>query len=89
MVILSLSNKIPKVNTILINCEYVIINYLPCNICITVKGREYIIEKCSQQYIDFYSREDSDVSIQISADNTTFFSNPKKLFQKQFRFILV
>ena len=82
ILLMSLSRKIPQVKTILINCEYVLINCLPCNIGITAKGNNYIIEKCSQQYIDFYSENDKEISIQITANNTTFFSNPKRLFQK-------
>ena len=83
ILLMSLSHKIPKVKTILINCEYMILNCLPCNIGMRVNGRNYIINKCSQQYLDFYSGNDSDIGIQITANNTTFFSNPKKLFQKQ------
>ena len=82
ILLMSISRKIPKVNTILINCEYMIINYLPCNICVNAKGKDYIIEKNSQQYIDFYSGNDSEIRIQISVDNIIYASKPKKLFQK-------
>ena len=82
VLLMSISKKIPNVKSILINCEYMIINCLPCNIGMTVKGRSYIIEKCSEQYIDFYSGNDSEIGIQISINNTTFSSKPKRLFQK-------
>ena len=82
ILLLNLDYKIPNVKTILIGCEYIFINCLPCNIGLTAKGNNYIIEKCSQQYIDFYTGNDSDIGIQITANNTTFFSRPKRLFQK-------
>ena len=82
ILLMSLSEKIPNVKSILINCEYIIINCLPCNIGMTAKGKSYIIEKCSEQYIDFYSGDDNEIGIQIMVNNTTFSSRPKKLFQK-------
>jgi hypothetical protein len=81
VLLMSLSTKIPKVKTLTINCEYIIINCLPCNIGMTVNGRNYIIEKLCQHYLGFYNGNDSEISIQLSANNTTFFSKPKKLFQ--------
>ena len=81
ILLMSLSTKIPKVKTLTINCEYILINCLPCNIGMTVNGRDYIIEKCCQFYLDFYSGNDSEISIQLSANNTTFFSKPKNLFK--------
>ena len=81
ILLMSLSSKIPKLKTLTINCEYIIINCLPCNIGMTVNGRNYIIEKLCQHYLGFYNGNDSEISIQLSANNTTFFSKPKKLFQ--------
>ena len=46
-------------------------------------SKNYTIEKCSQQYIDFYTGMDGDISIQINVNNNNFFSKPKKLFQKE------
>ena len=83
ILLMNLSYKIPNVKTILIGCEYMIINCLPCNIGVTAKNNNYIIEKCSEQYIDFYTGEDGDISIQLTANNTTYFSKPKRLFQKE------
>ena len=80
---MNLAYKIPDVKSILIGCEYMIINCLPCNIGLTAKNNNYIIEKCSQQYIDFYSGNDEEIGIQITANNTTYFSRPKRLFQKE------
>ena len=81
VLLMSLSTKIPKVKTLTINCEYIIINCLPCNIGITYNGGNYIVEKLCQHYLGFYNGNDSEISIQLSANNTTFFSKPKKLFQ--------
>ena len=83
ILVMNISYKISNVRTILIGCEYIIINCLPCNIGLTAKDNNYIIEKCSEQYIDFYTGNDGDISIQITANNTTYFSRPKKLFQKE------
>ena len=82
ILLMSISRKIPNVRTILINCEYMIINCLPCSIGMKAKGNSYFIEKCSQQYIDFYHGNDSDISFEVLANNTTFSSRPKRLFQK-------
>ena len=81
VLLMSLSTKIPKVKTLTINCEYIIINCLPCNIGISYNGGNYIVEKLCQHYLNFYNGNDSEISIQLSASNTTFFSRPKKLFQ--------
>ena len=83
ILLMNLSFKIPNVKTIVIGCEYIIMNCLPCNIGLTAKNNNYIIEKCSEQYIDFYTGNDGDIGIQITANNTTYFSKPKKLFQKE------
>ena len=83
ILLMNLSYKIPNVKTILIGCEYILINCLPCNIGLAAKNNNYIIEKCSQQYIDFYTGMDGDISIQINVNNNNFFSKPKKLFQKE------
>ena len=80
--LMSLSTKIPRVKTLTINCEYMIINCLPCNIGIISKEYNCIIEKFSQQDIAFCDENESEISIQISANNTTFFSDSKRLFQK-------
>ena len=83
ILLMNLNYKIPNVKTVVIGCEYIIINCLPCNIGLTSKDNNYIIEKCSEQYIDFYSGNDGEISIQITANNTTYFSKPKRLFQKE------
>ena len=82
ILLMNLNYKIPNVKTLVIGCEYIVINCLPCNIGLTSKDNNYIIEKCSEQYIDFYSGIDEEISIQITANNTTYFSKPKRLFQK-------
>ena len=51
--LMSLSTKIPRVKSLTINCEYMIINCLPCNIGVISKEFNCIIEKFSQQDIDF------------------------------------
>ena len=81
ILLMNLENKIPNVKTVLIGCEYMIVNGLPCNIGLTAKDNYYIIEKCSEQYIDFISGNDGEISIQITANNTTYFSEPQRLFQ--------
>ena len=83
ILLMNLSYKIPNVKTILIGCEFILINCLPCNIGLTAKNNNYIIEKCSQQYIDFYTGMDGEISIQINVNNNNFFSRPKKLFQEE------
>ena len=83
ILLMSLNYKIPNVKTILIGCEYILINCLPCSIGLKVKDKNYTIEKCSQQYIDFYTGKDGDISIQIKVNKNNFFSKPKKLFQKE------
>ena len=83
ILLMNLSYKIQNVKTILIGCEYMIINCLPCSIVLNAKDNNYIIEKCSEQYIDFYTGMDGDISFQLRVNNTTFFSKPKKLFQKE------
>ena len=83
ILLMNISYKIPNVKTILIGCEYIIINCLPCSIGLTAKDNNYIIEKCSEQYIDFYSGTDGEISFQINVNNTTYYSRPKKLFQKE------
>ena len=82
VLLMSISRKIPNVSTILINCEYVIINCLPCNINMKIKSNTYLIEKCSQKYIDFYHGNDHYINFEIAVNNTIFYSRPKKLFQK-------
>ena len=82
VLLMSLSRKIPNVKTILINCEYMIINCLPCSIGMSIKENNYMIEKCSQQYLNFYDGNDCEISFNILANNTTYFSRPKRLFQK-------
>ena len=83
ILLMNLSYKIPNVKTILIGCEYILINCLPCNISLTANNKNYIVEKCTEQYLDFYTGMDGDISIQINVNNNTFFSKPKKLFQKE------
>ena len=80
--LMSVSRKIPKVKTIMINCEYVICNCLPCNICIKAENNDYIVEKCSQQDLNFSQGNDTEIVLEIYLNNTTFSSKPKKLFQK-------
>ena len=76
VLLMNLENKIPNVKTVLIGCEYMLVNCLPCNIGLTSQNNYYIIEKCSEQYIDFISDNDAEIGIQITANNTTYFSEP-------------
>ena len=83
ILLMNLSYKIPNVKTILIGCEYIFINCLPCDINLTANNKNYIVEKCTEQYLDFYTGMDGDISVQIQVNNNTFYSKPKKLFQKE------
>lgn len=78
-----MKRKIGELRTILISCEYSIINCLPCDIFVETSERGLMIEKCSQQYIDFFAGSGLEMSIKIRANNEYFESKKKKLFEIQ------
>ena len=80
---MKMKRKIGELRTILISCEYSIINCLPCDIFVETSERGLMIEKCSQQYIDFFAGSGLEMSIKIRANNEYFESKKKKLFEIQ------
>ena len=80
---MKMKRKIGELRTILISCEYSIINCLPCDIFVETSERGLMIEKCSQQYIDFFAGSGLEMSIKIKANNEYFESKKKKLFEIQ------
>ena len=80
---MKMKRKIGEIRTILITCEYSIINCLPCDILVETSERGLMIGKCSQQNIDFYAGSGLEMSIKIFANNEYFESKKKKLFEIQ------
>ena len=83
ILLMKMKKQIGELRTILITCEYSIINCLPCDIFIETAERGIMIEKCSQQYIDFYAGSGLEMTIKIFANNEYFFTKKKKLFEIQ------
>ena len=83
ILLMKMKKQIGELRTILITCEYSIINCLPCDIFVETEERGLMIEKCSQQFIDFYSGSGLEMIIKIFANNEYFFSKKKKLFEIQ------
>ena len=83
ILLMKMKKQIGDLRTILITCEYSIINCLPCDIFLETTERGIMIEKCSQQYIDFYAGSGLEMTIKILANNEYFFTKKKKLFEIQ------
>ena len=83
ILLMKMKRQIGQMRTILIMSEYSIVNCLPCDIFVETDERGLMVEKCSQQYIDFYAGSGLEMSIKILANNEYFFSKKKKLFEIQ------
>ena len=83
ILLMKMKNQIGGLRTILITCEYSIINCLPCDIFVETSERGLMVEKCSQQFIDFFSGSGLEMVIKIMANNEFFSSKKKKLFEIQ------
>jgi hypothetical protein len=83
ILLMKMQRQIGQMRTIIIMSEYSIVNCLPCDIFVETDERGLMVEKCSQQYIDFYSGSGLEMSIKILANNEYFFSKKKKLFEIQ------
>ena len=81
ILLMKMKKQIGELRTILITCEYSIINCLPCDIFVETAERGLMIEKCSQQFIDFYPGSGLEMVIKIFANNEYFFTKKKKLFE--------
>ena len=53
ILLMKMKKQIGEIRTVLITCEYSIINCLPCDIFVETDERGLMVEKCSQQFIDF------------------------------------
>ena len=78
-----MKRQIGQLRTILITCEYSIINCLPCDIFVETAERGLMVEKCSQQFIDFYAGSGLEMIIKIFANDEYFYTKKKKLFEIQ------
>ena len=65
ILLMKMKKQIGELRTILITCEYSIINCLPCDIFVETAERGLMIEKCSQQFIDFYPGSGLEMVIKI------------------------
>ena len=83
ILLMKMQRQIGQMRTIIIMSEYSIVNCLPCDIFVETDERGLMVEKCSQQYIDFYSGSGLEMSIKIFANNEYFISRKKKLFEIQ------
>ena len=83
ILLMKMKKNIGELRTILITCEYSIINCLPCDIFVETDERGLMVEKCTQQFIDFYAGSGLEMSIKILANNEYFYSKKKKLFEIQ------
>ena len=81
ILLMKMKKQIGEIRTVLITCEYSIINCLPCDIFVETDQRGLMIEKCSQQFIDFYAGSGLEMTIKIFANNEYFYSRKKKLFE--------
>ena len=81
ILLMKMKRQIGEIRTILITCEYSIINCLPCDILVETSERGLMVEKCSQQFIDFYAGSGLEMTIKIFANNEYFFTKKKKLFE--------
>ena len=76
---MKMKKQIGEIRTVLITCEYSIINCLPCDIFVETDERGLMVEKCSQQFIDFYAGSGLEMVIKIFANNEYFYSRKKKI----------
>ena len=83
ILLMKMKKQIGELRTILIACEYSIINCLPCDIFVETEERGLMVEKCSQQFIDFYPGSGLEMVIKVFANNEYFFTKKKKLFEIQ------
>ena len=81
ILLMKMKKNIGEIRTVLITCEYSIINCLPCDIFVETDERGLMVEKCSQQFIDFYAGSGLEMVIKIFANNEYFYSRRKKLFE--------
>ena len=81
ILLMKMKKQIGEIRTILITCEYSIINCLPCDIFVETDERGLMVEKCSQQFIDFYAGSGLEMTIKLFANNEYFYSKRKKLFE--------
>ena len=81
ILLMKMKKQIGEIRTVLITCEYSIINCLPCDIFVETDERGLMVEKCSQQFIDFYAGSGLEMVIKIFANNEYFYSRRKKLFE--------
>ena len=81
ILLMKMKKQIGEIRTVLITCEYSIINCLPCDIFVETDERGLMVEKCSQQFIDFYAGSGLEMTIKILANNEYFYSKRKKLFE--------
>ena len=81
ILLMKMKKQIGEIRTVLITCEYSIINCLPCDIFVETDERGLMVEKCSQQFIDFYAGSGLEMTIKIFANNEYFYSKRKKLFE--------
>ena len=81
ILLMKMKKQIGEIRTVLITCEYSIINCLPCDIFVETDERGLMVEKCSQQFIDFYAGSGLEMIIKIFANNEYFYSKRKKLFE--------
>ena len=81
ILLMKMKKQIGEIRTVLITCEYSIINCLPCDIFVETDERGLMVEKCSQQFIDFYAGSGLEMVIKIFANNEYFYSRKKKLFE--------
>ena len=81
ILLMKMKSQIGELRTILVTCEYSIINCLPCDIFVETTERGLVVEKCSQQFIDFYEGSGLEMVIKIFANNEYFYSKKKKLFE--------
>ena len=83
ILLMKMKRQIGQLRTILITCEYSIINCLPCDIFVETAERGLMVEKCSQQFIDFYAGSGLEMIIKIFANDEYFYTKKKKLFEIQ------